>query len=71
MTQSDRDMSAHRVNLNVIQAVPNHLGPSACASLFIPDKVITPVNKFGLTLVITPRRGGILRRRLDVSATVL
>lgn len=60
MTQSDRDVSAHRVNLNVIQAVPNHLEPSTCASPFIPDKAITPVNKYGLVLVIMQRTGGIL-----------
>lgn len=63
MTLSDRDMSAHRVNLNVIQAVPNHLDPSMCTSPFIPDKPITPVNKCSPVLVIMQRTGGILRQR--------
>lgn len=47
MTQSDRDVSARRVNLHVIQAALNHLEPSVCAGPFIPDKPITPVNKYG------------------------
>lgn len=62
MTQSHRDMSPRRVNLNVIQAVPNYLDQSMCAYPFILDKPITPVNKYSLALVIMQRTGGLLRR---------
>lgn len=63
MTENDRDVSARRVNINVIQAVSSHLDPSKCASPFILDNTITPVNKYRPALVIMRRTGGIFHRR--------
>lgn len=63
MTENDRDVSARRVNINVIQAVSSHLDPSMCASPFILDNTITPVNKYRPALVIMRRTGGIFHRR--------
>lgn len=71
MTQSDRDVSAHKVNLNVIQAVPNHLDPSMCASPFIPDKAITPVNKYGACDYAADRWDIAEAPAVNVLATVL
>lgn len=56
-------LSAPRVNLGVIQAVPNHLDPFGRASPFLLDKPITPVNKFSPAIVITQWTGGTLQRR--------
>ena len=52
------------VNINVIQAVSSHLDPSVCASPFILDNAITPVNKYCPALVI------MRRDRWDISSAV-